>query len=479
MGSSFDLDGWLLHGLRWQTAKHRKRNILPTWKPGKPFRLFLCGYNGHRNTGSDMRVGEMIKQFQHLLKHVDAEITVSTFNPKLTKGYFTGATQKHLHRVGFVWELPNCVDNADAVVACEGSMFKSKWANALTGMMSYALGLAKAEKKPAIGYGAEAGHMVPMLEEAVGDLCTDSLIICRNPESREILHPFGLRTTLGSDTAWTFAPDRPERAEELLRAQGWDGKQEVISLCVIDPFCWPVKPSFSKLLAMKTLGLHKEQWLRSIYFFQHNKNNRKQFATYVKSFATGVKDFIKEKNLFPVVIGMEQLDRQACELFAQEIGAAATLISDQHDMHDLVSVLRASRLVVSSRYHAIVGSMPAGTPSIGVSMDERIDNIMTQRGHQRYCLQVDDPELANKLPVALEQLWNEHNELREAIEHCCIENLKLMGQMGIDFLDEISRAYPDFPRPLPKDSWEAHLPALNPRLQNLIDKRSAAHGTST
>src|SRR5258708_14241327 len=44
------------------------------------------------------------------------------------------------------------------VIACEGSMFKSKFANALTTMMIGSLGLASAENKLSLAYGGEAGH---------------------------------------------------------------------------------------------------------------------------------------------------------------------------------------------------------------------------------------------------------------------------------------------------------------------------------
>ena len=48
---------------------------------------------------------------------------------------------------------------------------------------------------------------------------------------------------------------------------------------------------------------------------------------------------------------------------AQRLGGAPLLISDEHDMYEMVGVLRASQIVLSSRYHAIVCSMPACVPS--------------------------------------------------------------------------------------------------------------------
>ena len=59
------------------------------------------------------------------------------------------------------------------------------------------------------------------------------------------------------------------------------------------------------------------------------------------------------------------------------------LTSEDYNMYQLVSILRACRMMVSSRYHGIVTSMPALVPSAGITMDERIRNLMHERGHQR------------------------------------------------------------------------------------------------
>ena len=85
--------------------------------------------------------------------------------------------------------------------------------------------------------------------------------------------------------------------------------------------------------------------------------------------------------MFPILVAMEMLDREACERSAERLGGAPVFSSDKYDMYEMVSVLRACDRMVSSRYHAIVTSMPGGVPSAGVTMDERIRNLMRERGH--------------------------------------------------------------------------------------------------
>jgi len=44
-----------------------------------------------------------------------------------------------------------------------------------------------------------------------------------------------------------------------------------------------------------------------------------------------------------------------------------------------------------------------------------------------------------------------------------------MGQMGIDFMDEVVRVYPEFPRRELPRTWEAHLPELPPAVRSILE----------
>src|SRR6202043_3834489 len=133
------------------------------WKRGKKLRLLFEGYNGTRNIGSDVRVNEMLHQLRHVLGAENVDFSVMTQDFGRTKGYFDGTHQVPLPDV-FPPMLYREVGKSQGVIACEGSMFKSKFANALTTMMIGSLGLASAANKLSVGYGGEAGHMDRLLE---------------------------------------------------------------------------------------------------------------------------------------------------------------------------------------------------------------------------------------------------------------------------------------------------------------------------
>lgn len=441
-----------------------------TWEPGKPLKLCLAGYVGTRNTGADVRVEEMIRQFRHVVGDDDLELTIMSVNLDRTAGYFRTVRQVELPVVFPKFLYEECPKH-HGVISCEGSMFKSKFANALSTMMAGALGIAAVEDKLAVGYGAEAGSMTPQLRDFVKKHCKHALVQCRNNPSREVLGRLGVRTTGGTDTAWTFEPAPAARGEQLLREQGWDGKKKVIVICPINPFWWPVKPDLVKAAAQGLVGQYKREHYRSFYYHHSSEEADLDYHTYLDGIAEGLERFLQEEDAFTILVGMERVDRQSCEALSERLTVKPPMfISDDYDMFDMVSVLRRCSAMISSRFHAVVTSMPGLVPSGGITMDERIRNLMNDRGHPELFVEVDEENLDEKVYAMLRRLWDDGEQISDDIGRVIPKQFALMGQMGIDFMDEVQRVYPEFPRrDLPKDPM-AHLPPLSPYLQGLMEK---------
>ncbi|MFO1464244.1 MAG: polysaccharide pyruvyl transferase family protein [bacterium] len=444
------------------------------WRPGKPLKLLLAGYVGARNTGADVRVEEMIRQFRAVFGDDALELTMMTLNPDKTAGYFRGARQIQIPMVFPKFLFDECPKH-HGVIACEGSMFKSKFASALSTMMAGALGLAAAEGKLSVGYGAEAGAMEEGLRDFVEKYCARSLVLCRNEASREVLRELGIRNAAGADTAWTFDPAPPARGADLLRKAGWDGKREILIVCPINPFWWPIRPDLWKALAWRFLGEYKKEHHNSIYFHHQSEDSDRQYARYLQGIAAAVEAFRHERNLFVVLVGMEELDRRACDDLSRLLSAPApAFISDDWDMYDLVSVLRQASFLVSSRFHAVVTTMPAQVPSIGITMDERLRNLLVDRGTPEYLLQVDDVDLAERLLERLRSLDRESEKVAAAIARFIPSQLQLMGQMGIDLRREIAAIYPEFPLRNIPETWDRFLPSLPPLVEALLERYNSS-----
>jgi hypothetical protein len=141
--------------------------------------------------------------------------------------------------------------------------------------------------------------------------------------------------------------------------------------------------------------------------------------------------------------------------------------NEDYDMFQMVSILRAGHLMASSRFHGIVTSMPALVPSAGITMDERIRNLMRERGHEDLLMNVDDPNLEPKLLVALEKLATDGDRIADGIGRTVVRNLKTMARMGVYFEEELRRRYPEFPTRKGEWSWEDYLPPLDEGLRRL------------
>lgn len=439
------------------------------WEPDEKLRLLFAGYNGTRNTGSDVRVQEMLRQVRHVLGAGNVDFSVMTQNFNLSRGYFEGTRQVYLPDV-FPPFLFREVRESHGVIACEGSMFKSKFANALATMMIGSLGLASAENKLSLAYGAEAGLMDRLIEDICARYVHDSLVITRNVESQTLLRHLGISTELGTDTAWTFEPHPPEYAGKTLREAGWDEKTPVLALCPIHPFVWPVKASIAKYVARVTTGAYKQSQYRTVYFHQSGKEVNAKYRQYISAFGRAVAAFCQRHRVFPILVAMERLDAHACRSMLEFLPGAPVFTSDDYDMFQLVSILRASSYMVSSRYHGIVTCMPSLVASAGVTMDERIRNLMRERGHQHLFLSVDDAALEPKLLQIMEALVLEAEAVRNGIARTVVRNLKVMARMGAILEDAVRRTYPEFPLRSGVLSWEDYLPPLSKTLRDLAER---------
>ncbi len=442
------------------------------WKPGEKLKLLFAGYNGTRNMGSDVRVEEMLRQIRQILGAEHVEFTAMTFDFERSRGYFENTAQVRLPDI-FPPFLANEVPKYHGVVACEGSMFKSKFANALTTMMIGSLGLAAVQNKLSVGYGGEAGYMDPLLAKMCGRYCRNSFVITRNEESRTVLRELGVPTELGTDTAWTFEPRPPEYGQSVLRKVGWDGRTPVLVVCPINPFEWPVRASVAKLALLSTIGAYKKSHYRGPYFHNSGPAADAAYERYLTAIANAVDAFRKRKSVFVIFVATERLDARPARRITEKLGGGIpVLTSDEYNMYELVSVLRACHMMASSRYHGIVTSMPGLVPSAGITMDERIKNLMRERGHQDLLMTVDDPELEGKLLASLEKLSRDGESIADGIARTVVRNLKVMARMGVYFEEEVQRRYPEFGTRRGEWSWEDYLPPMSQNLKDLVSSYS-------
>ncbi len=419
------------------------------WKPGEKLRLLLVGYNGARNTGADARVAALVNQLYALLGRDNVHLGVLTLDPEQTRDYFPPPTESiPLNRI-YLRDITAACASYHAAILCEGSCFTSTFANALTYLFVATAGLMKKFGKPCIAYGVEAGRMDPFTERLVRRYCADVYFISRSRQSSEIVRALGLHGEIGTDTAWTFQGSPRGWAEEILRRAGWDGKKPIAGFAVIDPFCWPVKPDLLRLLKLKLkrAGVSEEDRYGAWYFFSRSPERALALERYTSAMARAIRELAEHHRVFPVLIGMEALDLEACRKVNALLPSALPILgSQEYDAHDLTSVLRRLSVLVTSRYHARVLSMPEGVPSMAVSMDERLGNLLEETDHlDKYHLSTTDAELDQKLPAMLEALWCNRDAVRAELRTRFASYLSRMDLMGALLKVFLHRHFPQLP----------------------------------
>ena len=242
----------------------------------------------------------------------------------------------------------------------------------------------------------------------------------------------------------------------------------MLIVCPINPFWWPVTPSLTRYAVHAATGAYKESHYRTVYFHKSGAEVDAAFERYLTAIANAVNAFRQQRRVFVAMAATEQLDARACHRISEKLGGVPVFTSEQYDMYQMVSILRAGHMMASSRFHGIVTSMPALVPSAGITMDERIRNLMHDRGHPELLMNVDDADLEPKLIGALNVLATEGERIADGIGRNVVRKLRMMSRMGVYFQEEVQRRYPEFPTRKGEWNWQDYLPPLDAGLHRLI-----------
>ena len=401
-------------------------------EPGKKLKILLAGYNGARNTGADVRVIEIAGQVRRIFGNDQIELTVLTMDPENMKGYFHKNVRVQTFSPIYVLDLFRACCTHHAVIICEGSTLTSTFANALAMFYIEAAGIMQRQGKPCIAYGTEVGTMDPWLEKMARRYCADTYFITRTKASRDRLEALGLRGHTGTDTAWSFDGTRKtDWAREQLRRSGWDGGQPIIGCAVIDPFCWPVKASLRKWIRAGFTGDHHDQY-KKWYFFSRSEKRGRQLKEYIDSVANAVEEYAGKNNAFVAVIGMEALDQAACDCLSGKLSVPhGVFCSADHDAFEMAGILKCLSEIVTSRYHAAVLSMDRSIPIIGISMDERLTELLAEAGMGReFLLSTDNHHLQDDISRALKAAEKESAQIRQKLQDRVRNHKEALNAMG-------------------------------------------------
>ena len=198
------------------------------------------------------------------------------------------------------------------------------------------------------------------------------------------------------------------------------------------------------------------------------------YKKYLGAMAGAVKAFRARHNVFPILVAMERLDARACEALAPQLGGAPVFTSERVRYvrtGERAALLQPDGFFALSR-HCDVHARPG--PLGRITMDERIRNLLRERGHEHLLLTVDDPDLEAKLLVVMERLAADADAIRDGIARSVVRNLKTMARMGVFLERAVHERYPEFPVRSGVHSWEEYLPPLSGNLEQLLETYEGA-----
>ncbi len=385
---------------------------------GQPLKILLVGYNGARNTGADARVVALIQQLEETLGTKDSTLTVMTLDEENVKGYFSETVHILRFSTVFFWSLLKACSQHHAAILCEGSTLTPTFAEALCVFFCEAAGIMRRQGKPCIAYGSEVGRLNGWLAKLSSDLCSSTYFIVRTDESFQHLQALGLKGHVGTDTAWTFQNREGEDwARQRLIDAGWDGRQPLMGVAPLNPFCWPVRPSLWRWLKAQITRDFSQQY-DTVYFFSDSRERRELFERYLSAMVAATNQYSRAHNAFVVILGMEQLDTNVCELMERQMESPHVVCTSKTcNVFQMTGLVRQLSILLTSRYHASVLSMERAIPIVAVSIDARLKGVMREVGlADRYLHQATDANLEDRITASLQLAGEHEQDIQEAIQ---------------------------------------------------------------
>ena len=161
-------------------------------------------------------------------------------------------------------------------------------------------------------------------------------------------------------------------------------------------------------------------------------------------------DWIAETyDVQPVIVAMEALDEISCkELIARMKNPAILISCNDFVGIQIGAVLRELSLLTTTRYHAMVLSMPGRVPFIGLSRDERIMGVMKEiKEYDNYYVDYRTENLAEVLKEKASRILGAADEVARyaaVIKKHLPYYYAQMGMLGLDIRNLVKEKFPLF-----------------------------------
>ena len=375
-------------------------------------RILLVGYNGANNTGAEAKLLVCINEIRSVLGE-DTCITVPSLNEANLRRYLQEGPNLKIKPVRpslFFLDIRKLVKQNDIIMLVEGSCYMDTWGAALLWYYLLATRYAHSMKKPCIAYSVDAGNASRFNRWLIRrEASKTSLILARTKEAAERLLKWQVRAPIEvtADNAFTF---RPNPQDHDLLKHVWPEASRIAGIAAEDIYVWPVQ--------IRPWGRRKDCY-RWPYYYQHSKECRAKSELLADVLAVQADEVVEKYDEDVALLSMEGLDATFTTKIQQRMkhsDRTRVFSSTQYNASRMASVLRSLDILITSRYHAGVLSLPHLVPQTAIGHDLRIKDFYTELETPELFVDHEDPGRYETLSNNVETLFNQQREMKTKLK---------------------------------------------------------------
>lgn len=371
-------------------------------------RILLVGYNGANNTGAEAKLLVCINEIRSVLGP-EACITVPSLSEANLRRYLQEGPNlkiKSIRPALIFFDVRKFVKQHDLIMLVEGSCYMDTWGAPLLWCYLLATRYAHSMKKPCIAYSVDAGNASRFNRWLIRrEASKTNLILTRTKEAAERLQKLGVKALIEitADNAFGFRP-KPQDHDLLKRT--WPEASHIVGIAAEDIYTWPVQ--------IRPWGRRKYCY-RWPYYYQHSKACQEKSELLADVLAVQADEIIENHDKDIALLSMESLDTGFTDKVQEHMkhpDRTKVFSSTQYNASQMASILRSLDLLITSRYHAAVLSLPHHVPQTAIGHDLRIKDLYTDLETPELFIDHEDPDRYKLLSDNVDTLFNQYDTIK-------------------------------------------------------------------
>jgi len=394
-------------------------------------RILIYGYHGMCNIGADSRLLALRDVLARLVPQ--AELVVPSFHPKNLR-YVEGVTHVNIHPATYPWAAKKYIRAADIMILSEGNMLTDEFSVHLMRAFAIALEQARALSVPSVGLALDSGKLDPKNVKRVRDaLNSISLLTARSAGAKRSLQEMGVSVpiTETADCAVSMCLYTANERKAVRQNVGMNENVNFYGIAPVDFYMWP---------AVTSIFGKKEEYVRWPFKGTWPNNGKEKTAKLGQSWVTYANHLLaQDSNARIALIAMEAVDERFCIRIKKQVSnPERTVIISCNELtpKQISACLEGLTSLVTSRYHALVLSLPFAIPYIAIGHDTRTRYISDELGVGNYFISYQFNNLSEVVIETHKLLIKNLNYIRSLLQSG-FNNLLKKDRINYELLSEV------------------------------------------